>query len=383
MKAQAKNTVIAIAILTFLIFLPPFIVDTKGQDDTGESSVFIPFLVDHPTDILGGCWPQSLPVGAIDGQPLPVFCSITNQGAGTSQSRVNSWIDEFNHGLSFADFENTSYMTYEEVGFVYKTIHWRHADHWMVDIASHDQDTPEGWVRGGALMRPNQSFHFEDGKFVVEVVVAAGIEPYGTNAWPEIVISTSPGPIDVGSLYAYDLFPEGLTVGCRLQATRYPVCAYKDDNGNAEAGEGSTRIWEMSAHQIVGTDNYGGFPAEGREKAWRVCIDTNPDMECRDHFRLELTANSLTLFVNGTKYFEQSGIPSFHYEFLNQELYVYFASMVVSHPAEALRFHWDDIRVNPESSSLLNQGLFYGERPEIIRTDPAKTPVKEGMECGN
>jgi hypothetical protein len=319
---------------------------------TGAIRCVIPPKAELDDHRNGFCWTQSLPVGAIAGQPLPVFCSIKNKGPDTSISGVNSWIDDFNHNLSFADFSGTAYVVFEKVGFIHKTIHWRHADHWMVDTASHDQTTQPGWVRGGALLRPDRSFRFENGKFVVEAMAAAGIEPYGTNVWSEIVISTSPSPYDVGSLYAYDLFPEGLTIGCRLQATRYPVCSFKDDDGEIKTGKGSTRIWEMSAHQEVGTENYGGSPFEGRENAWRVCVDTDPDMYCRDNFRLELTPTSLTLFVNGVKYFEQKNIPVLDDEFTSGDLYVYFASMVVSHPAEAIRFHWDEVKVNPELMSM-------------------------------
>ena len=85
-------------------------------------------------------------------------------------------------------------------------------------------------------------------------------------------------------------------------------------------------------------------------------------MECRDLFRLELTRTSLTLFVNGVKYFEQTGIPPLPDKFFNGELFVYFASVVVSHPAEAIRFHWDDIRVNPDTHiSLMEETISVDE----------------------
>jgi len=336
-------------IATLLVVLVPLVSIAYGQEGDQDITIFIPLVNGKPEDNDTDCWPQSLPVGAIPGQPLPVFCSIDNHGPDTAQPGENSWMDDFNHGLSFADFSETEYVIFEKVGFIYKTIHWRHADHWMVDAAAHDQDTPPGWVRGGALLRPNQSFRYVDGKFVVEAVVAAGIEPYGTDAWPEIVISTGSTPTDVGSLYAYDLFPEGLTIGCRLQSTRFPVCSFKDDDGEISTGKGSTRIWEMSAHQAVGTDNYGGSPFDGRENAWRVCLDT--DKECRDLFRLELTSTSLSLFVNGVKYFEQSGIPELDDGFVNGDVYVYLSSMIASHEAEVIRFHWDDIKVNPDEQA--------------------------------
>lgn len=352
-------------ILTFLIFLLAYGGNAHGQGSDQDPSIYLPLLIKKTGGTNVDCWPQSLPVGAIAGQPLPVFCSIQNQGPDTAQAGTNAWQDDFDHDLSFSDFTGTSYVVFEKVGYIHNSIHWRHANHWMVDVASHEQSIPAGWVRGGALLRPNQSFQFVNDKFVVEAVVAAGIEPYETDAWPEIVISTSSSPYDVGSLYAYDLFPEGLTIGCRLQASRFPVCSFKDDDGSIDEDRGSTRIWEMSAHQAVGTDNFGGSPFEGRENTWRLCSDTDPDKECRDLFRLELTSTSLALYVNEVKYFEQKNIPLLDKEFTEGDLYVYFSSMVVSHPAEAIRFHWDDVKVNPDliqNSETESYRLNYEER---------------------
>lgn len=313
-----------------------------GHIDEQDPDVFLPLIT-------SSCWPNSMPIGGLPEQPSPVFCEIDNQGEDTSQSGMNTWTDDFDHELAFADFSGTDYKIFEKVGFVHKTIHWRHANHWMVDLAAHSPENPPRWVRGGALIRPEQTFRFEDGRFIVEADVAASIEGYDGNAWPELVVSTGASPYDTGSLYAYDLFPEDWTLGCRLQASRYPVCAFKNDDGDIQAGESSRRIWEMSAHQPVGTTNYGGSPFEGRGDYWRECGENDPDMLCRDRFRLELTRSSLTLYVNGNKYFEQTGVPTFPDAFYNGDLYVYFASVAVSHPAEVIRFHWDRVSVNPDT----------------------------------
>lgn len=331
-----------IMILPLLLVLSfsPLVQQEAFSQEEPETLVFLP-QIDIP------CWPSSLPVGAIPGQPLPVFCRINQQGPDTSQEGDNSWLDEFNHELMFADFEDTRYKIFESVGFINQTLHWRHAEHWMVDITTRSAGIPSPWVRGGALLTPDRSFRFKGGKLVVEADVAAGISDYVGNAWPELVITTGSEPVDTGSLYGYDLFPEDWTLGCRLQADRYPVCTLKNDGGSIAEEKGSRQIWEMSAHQEVGLTNHGGSPFEGRDRYWNICQHTDPDMYCRDSFRLELTETSLTLFVNGHKYFEQTGVPALPGSLLNGEVYVYFASMVVSHPAEAIRFHWDRLAVNP------------------------------------
>jgi hypothetical protein len=304
------------------------------------------------------CWPYSLPVGAIQGQPQPIFCAIESQGPDTAQAGENAWLDTFDHGLMFADFTGTRYRIFETVGFIHRTLHWRHDNHWMVDVAVRSPNTPIPWGRGGALLSPDQSFRFENGKLVIEAVAAAGVTPYGTNAWPEIVISTGAVPVDTGSLYAYDFFPEDWTLGCRLQATRYPICTLKNDGGSQADGKGSLQIWEMSAHQEVGATNHGGSPFQGRDQSWNLCEGTDPDMYCRDHFRLEITPTTLSLFVNGDLYFKQTDVPPLPDELLNKDIYVYFASMVVSHPAEAIRFHWDALAVNPVEQTPENNSVY-------------------------
>lgn len=307
---------------------------------------------EEPVDPVAGpvCALGETPAGALPDQPGPVFCSIEEDGADTAVSRGNSWVDEFDHGQSFASLVDRSYRVFDDVGFVHDTVHWRHADHWMVDVATNPPGKPQGWVRGGAMMRPDRSFRFEDGMLVVEADAAAAVDDYGANAWPELVVTTGAEPTDVGSLYAYDDFPEDWTLGCRLQGSRYPVCALKSDTGDVEERRPASRPWEMSAHQLVGDAHFGGaLYVEGLQRLWRVCAGTDPDIACRDRFRLELESDRVGLYVNGERYFEQTGPSLVPEELLTGDVYVYFASMVVSHPAEVVRFHWDRLAVNPGS----------------------------------
>jgi hypothetical protein len=327
------------------------------------------------------CWPSGTPVGALPSQPPPVFCSIEAQGPDTAVAGDNTWLDEFDHGLSLASFAGTRYKVFENLGFVHRTLHWRHADHWMVDVAS-PRGYPAGWNRGGAMMRPDQPFRFVNGKLVIEADVAAGMTAYGTNAWPELLISTGATPTDIGGLYGYEMFPENPTLGCRIQASRYPVCELKAGNGSLAANRFASRVYEISAHQPAGATNFGGSPFQGREDAWRVCRHHDDlDVLCRDRFRLELTATTLTLYVNGTKYFEQTGLPPLPAALTSGDVFVYFNSMVVSHQADSVRFHWDRLAVNPTTAPTPAPGTGPTTIPvtttsgEICHLSPTSRPI--------
>jgi hypothetical protein len=321
---------------------------TSSNNEASEATVTPPATA-HPaptTTPPGDCEPASRPLGALPTQPPPIFCSIANHGPGTEIVGANSWVDDFDHGLSFADFTGTGYRIFENGGFVGETRHWRHADHWMVDVAA-PPDHPLGWNEGMAMMRPDRSFRFEDGMLVVEAVVAAGVEEYGGPVWPEILVSTGAAPhYEMHGNYGYEKFPEDWTLGCRLQSSGWPICALKSNDGDTQTNRYSNRVYEISPGLESGsTSYYQPWDAGGAPNPHRFCAATDPDMHCRDLFRLELSDSSLTLFVNDVKYFEQTGLPPF--PVADEDLYVYFPSVVVGMQAEAARFHWDRVAINP------------------------------------
>ncbi len=297
------------------------------------------------------CWPTDLPAGAIAGQPDPVFCSIVNAGPDTSSTEENHWVDTFQHGLSLANFDGTAYRIFDNLD-VYQTIHWRHADHWMVDIApDSEENAASNNAIGGAMLRPDRTFRFQDGKFTVDTDFAAGITAYNPEAWGEIIISTGDHPVynaiptgeptRLDKLYGYDLFPNQWTLGCRFQADGVTICSLM--NPNTLSVNNGGRKWEISFFQIVGENSTGGF-SDGT--AYRFCGEGDPDMVCRDRFRLALTSTSLTIYANGIKFFEQTGLPPLPDEFIEGDLYVYLASIVVGAPDDTVRFHWDQFVIN-------------------------------------
>ena len=225
---------------------------------------------------------------------------------------------------------------------------------------------------GGSMMRPDRSFRFTNGKLIVETDVAAGIQEYGGFAWPEVTVSLASapdgfnyGPTPARStgddLYAYGRFGGYDTIGIRL-AGNEPIQAYYDAT---ERGFQCGRVWELSWFQ----DGSGQCEAAKdatifgggdwvRHNAVRDCQGVDPDTNCRDRFRWELTRDQITLYANGTKYMEHTAVPGKHLvpdSILNGEVYVYFSDSVyrMDEPpaggSRVIRFHWDRVAVNPSS----------------------------------
>lgn len=305
----------------------------------------------HHTPTPVTCWSNTLPAGAIVGQPAPVFCAITNSGPGTSGQEANTWHDEFEHGLNFGNFPSDAYRVFEGLG-VHQSIHWRHANHWMVDIAPDAlAQSGSNAAIGGAMMRPERTFRFQDGLLRVDTDYAAGIPAYNASAWGEIIITTGDHPVyrrnvqgealRHDALYGYDMFPDHWTLGCRLQADSHTTCTLMKNNALGPNDGG--RSWEISFFQVVGDQVMGGY-SDG--SYYRFCQAGDPDIQCRDRFRLEVTRTTLTIYANGAKYFTQTGLPPLPDELLNGDLYIYLASIVNHAQADAVRFHWDHFLVN-------------------------------------
>ena len=141
------------------------------------------------------------------------------------------------------------------------------------------------------------------------------------------------------------MFPSSYTLGCRLQADRHVICSLMDNTERGSTTGG--RVWEMSFFQQEGRESEGGYPTEESDYYWRVCAANNqPDSDCRDRFRLELEWDSLTMYVNGYKYFSQTGIRPLPDELFNGSFYVYFASLVGQPNDRVVRFHWDRLAIN-------------------------------------
>jgi hypothetical protein len=296
-----------------------------------------------------------------------MLCDTLATGvASTFVNGANSWVDDFQHHASMAEL-GPGYVTFEgsSLGGTGKTGHFRHNEHWMADVYAPGQT-------GGTQMRPDRSFRFENGKLVVEAVVAASISGYDGFAWPEITVTTASSPAassrgrvgptpgtSIGDdLYAYGQFGGEWAVGIRLHGRR-PIAALYDDT---HRGFPCGRVWEISWFQdgfSPGTgecpkadqfDTYGGGEwVSGAD--FTSCTDQDPDTFCRNRFRWELSQSKITLYVNGVKYMEHTALPGVKAlpdVMVNSAVYVYFSDWVYQTvPNRVVRYHWDRVAINP------------------------------------
>src|SRR5215216_6772955 len=292
-----------------------------------------------------GC--DRAPVGALE-PARPTWCSARTTGSPTFFSGTNSWTDDFNHGLSNADI-GPGYVATEATlpgndNPSYKAQHFRHNNHWMVDVTA-------GAGFGYTFLRPDRPFTFQNGTLVVEMDAASGIQEYIDSIWPEIVIATAPAPTrSIDDLYAYGQFGGAHAFGCRLDPERYAICDLKNDKPNTAQDDHASQTYQLSRSKCpTGATCSGGYGAA--QAAWRSCAGTDPDLNCRDRFRLELTRTTFRLYVNGVLNLQATGLPPLPDAMMGGLVYVYAAG--TKNPgitSDVVRFHWDRFAVNSSAT---------------------------------
>jgi hypothetical protein len=339
---------------------------TSSTTTTLQPTTTLPSTTTTTAPPMGCDVPMETPIGALP-PAMPMLCDTLATGvASTFVNGANSWVDDFQHHASMAEL-GPGYGTFERssLGGTAKTGHFRHNEHWMADVYAQGQT-------GGTQMRPNRSFRFQNGKLVVEVDVAAGIEDYDGFAWPELTVTTASSPAvsaagrmgptparSIGDdLYAYGQFGGQWAVGIRLTGAR-PIAALYD---NTERGFPCGRVWEISWFQDGFSPGTGECPKARQFSTWgggewaapgavRYCSGTDPDINCRDRFRWELTRDVITLYANGRKLMEHTALPGFHAlpdAIVDGDVYVYFSDWVYQTvPNRVVRYHWDRVAINP------------------------------------
>jgi hypothetical protein len=315
-----------------------------------------------------GCTPNVVPIGQANPpgsqlEPLaPIWCfNLNPPNPPTRVTGANDWSDNFDGVAQSGRFQDGDYdyriFTAVNAGAcaTFHTQHFTNNQHWM------DDNTRNGTC--GSLMRPNRSFHFENGMLVVEQDVAANVSGYNGDTWPEIDISTGAAPTGnvVDNLYGYGQFGGNWTIGCRLQTTN-PICSVENAASNVTNRDDKppcfrsapARVSEISSFEVCGAV-HSGFDAANPENRMRSCSSEaqEPDMMCRDRFRIELTGSSIKLYVNGQLYGEDSNWPAEAQidpaVIASGQWYVYATDWQGNGDDAAYRFHWDNFVVNPHN----------------------------------
>jgi hypothetical protein len=313
------------------------------------------------------------PMGALP-PALPMLCDHLGPAIDTARRGVNSWIDDFDHGASMAALPASYVAGHLGPGGVSR--HFLHLDHWMVDIRSDSGQYPTllaAWMRPAQPFRPRA-----DGSVVIEFEVATPIA--GTrgvdglsDSWPEFAVTSAAAPAGMNpwgspflrnGTYFYEGFPAADVMGCRIQQSRHPICAFY---GAGSDGAGAPdREWEVNQNgtDVVPGSEFGGDPTvAGLGSAWASCSSVDePDTACRNTFRITLTATHIRIDVRRpggsfVRYYEatpcndRTGCATGQMgRILNAPggFYVYFADFAYRIANdEVIRFHWDRLAVNP------------------------------------
>ncbi len=220
-------------------------------------------------------------------------------------------------------------------GFDDLTVVSEGADRWSVNVTQNGH--------GNVLVRPKQPFTAADGMIVVEADVAAGREEYGQQTWVELIVSTDSSPDDTSGIFGFDYFESEISIGCRIEANHNVVC-------DQRVGANPSTNWTASWFEPAGQTSFGGNDSVDNRQFFRHCATGADPRDCLDRFRLELTVDRLTLFVNGVKYFEQSDFDTskqISSELFSQQFFVYAVSSVTPRSDNDVSFNWGRLAVNP------------------------------------
>lgn len=320
-----------------------------------------------------GCSPNVVPVGQANpdtpSEPLaPIWCFTLQPEPTDAVQGTNEWLDEFETNVNMGRLNNLDmgYRVFDGLtnsgaignGQVHSQ-HFVNQNHWVTDFSQNN---------GGADLSPNRSFTFQNGKLVIEAEVAATYPGYHTSnggdiVWPEVEWSTAPAPTGrvTDGLYMYGQFGGAWTGGCRIQSHRALTCAVEADHTISVTSQDQppcfpaspSRVMEISAFQQCGTTHSGGAVDFGAPAgAWRVCQTSQDNWFCRDRFRFEWSKTGLVAYINGIRFFEDSGWPTDRQlpdAIVNgtTPVYAHFGEWGDFSSSNIYRIHWGYIHINP------------------------------------
>jgi hypothetical protein len=370
-RESVLRAITARSLAAVLLIAAASVPQASGADGVGSGPRMVDGRHDHHRHVRCPGERDDTPLGALP-PAKPMLCDVLGPAVDTARHGPNRWVDNFEHGATMSGLA-PSYVR-GRVGDGGVARHFIHNNHWMVDIRSDSGQYPTllaAWMRPRARFRPKPN-----GRVVIVFETATPIA--GTrdvdaisDSWPEFAISTAPAPTGMNpwgsaflrnGTYFYEAFANADVMGCRMQQSRHPICAfYRAGSDTAGAPD---RLWEVNQN---GTDvrfEFGGDPSgPGLADAWATCSQTDdPDTRCRNTFRVTLTSHRIRIGVKKpggafVRYYE--AVPCNDREgctggqlgrILNAPggFYVYFADFAYRiENDEVIRFHWDRIAINP------------------------------------
>lgn len=210
---------------------------------------------------------------------------------------------------------------------------------WMIDVAPRPDlqgavELPADGAGGAAMLLAEEPVPVDDG-FDVTFALAVGHRDYrgdrNPGAWYEVMLTPSrePGDLRTGPLYLGDWFAGATTLSCRFELLGNTVCRL--------TGSDDAVIWQTSFVDDAGDQpSVGGF--ERDDRSFTPCGPDDPIASCLDTMRLRFADNTLTIDVNGLRYFEQPGLPDLPEE-LRGDMAWWTAVVTSRSELEHLRFH--------------------------------------------
>jgi hypothetical protein len=202
---------------------------------------------------------------------------------------------------------------------------------------------------------------------------------YAGNNWGELIVTTGAAPdnathgFTLTDIDGFSNFRGHWTFGTKLKPSR----DFNDSfliNDDTDPSTLKRPAYTRHLYARVG----GGGPWVPGGEAFRLCQGTDPDINCRDRFRIEFDANqdTITWFVNGVRYHQAQGFGGLPVGLTDANLYVYFVSWVYRNDTgpNVTRFHWDRVAVNPHLLEVLPSTPTSTATPTPTATATPTTP---------
>lgn len=211
---------------------------------------------------------------------------------------------------------------------------------WMIDVIPRPEldgpvELPPDGAGGAAMLRAREPVPVTANGFDIAFDLAVGHVDYrgdrNPSAWYEVMLTpaTEPGGLRPGPLFLSDWFGGSTTFSCRFELNGNTICRLTDSTDEV--------LWQSSFVDAAGLGgSFGGFEREGL--AFLPCRATDLTTTCLDTIRLRFDDGTLTIDLNGLRYFEQGGLPALPADLVG-DMAQWTAVVTSRSEVEIMRFH--------------------------------------------